>query len=97
MRSKKTALRNLFVILYRMNTSDLSILQKPLGELEFSDDFKEMAYCNNFTTVQDMLHTPVGVLLKHEGFSQHCYQELRNFLIKRDAIHLLKTEPSQLP
>lgn len=79
-----------------MNASDLSILQKPVTELGFSNEFKEMANCNNFATVQDMLHTPIEVLLMHQGFTQHCYQELRNFLIKHDALHLLKTEPSQL-
>lgn len=78
-----------------MNTSDILILQKPLAELEFSEEFKEMAHCNNFKTLQDILHTPVGVLLMHKGFTQHCYQELRNFLIKHDVVQLLKTEPSQ--
>ena len=95
--SKKTSLENLFVILYSMNLSELSILQQPLKELEFSDDFKEMAYCNNFKTLQDMLYTPVPALLMHAGFTQHCYQELRDFLVKHDAIDLLKTQPSQLP
>ena len=70
---------------------DQSVLQKPISELAFSDSFKEMAYRQDFRTLQDILNWPVNVLLMHDGFTQHHYQELRNFLILLDGLHLLKT------
>ena len=73
---------------------DKSILQKPIQELGFSDSFKAMACRHDFKTLQDMLNWPVNVLLMHEGFTQHHYQELRNFLIPLDGLHLLKTANS---
>ena len=79
-----------------MNAQKFPILQKLLKELELSNEFKEMAFNNNFKSLKDILHTPVPALLMHDGFTQHCYQELRDFLGKHDAVHLLKTEPSQL-
>ena len=72
-----------------------SILEQPLHQLDLTESFKEMAFNNNFKTVNDILHVPVGVLLMHEGFTYHHYEELRNLLIQHDVIHLLKTEPSQ--
>ena len=71
------------------------ILQQPLQQLDFSDSFKEMAYCHNFHTVEELLNFPVGVLLMHEGFTYHHYQELRNILKQNNAITLLKTRPSK--
>lgn len=73
---------------------DKSILQKPIQELDFSDSFKQMACHHDFKTLQDILNWPVNVLLMHDGFTQHHYQELRNFLIPLDGLHLLKTTNS---
>jgi hypothetical protein len=70
-------------------------LEQPLQELDLSESFKEMAYNNGFKTIRQILHMPAGVLLMHEGFTYHHYEELRNLLIQHDVIHLLKTEPSQ--
>ncbi len=71
-----------------------SILEQPLRQLDLTESFKEMAHNNNFKTVNDILHVPVGVLLMHEGFTYHHYEELRKILIQYNFIHLLKTEPS---
>jgi len=95
MRSNKTASENLFTFVI-MNHENFSILQQPIHELEISDSFKEMAYCNGFKTVQDMLGISAGILLKHQGFTYHHYQELRNILIENNAIDLLKTKPLEL-
>lgn len=73
---------------------DNSILQKPIQQLDLSESFKEMAYCHNFKTLQDILNWPVNVLLMHEGFTYHHFQELRNFLKPVDGVHLLKTTNS---
>lgn len=73
---------------------DKSILQKPIQELAFSDSFKEMACRHDFKTLQDILNWPVNVLLMHKGFTQHHYQELRNFLTPLDGLYLLKTANS---
>ena len=73
---------------------DPYILQKPIQELNLSDSFKEMAHRHDFNTLQDILAWPVNVLLMHEGFTQHHYQELRNFLIPLNGLHLLKTTNS---
>ena len=73
---------------------DQTVLQKPIPELSLSDSFKDMAHRHDFRTLQDILAWPVSVLLMHEGFTQHHYQELRNFLIPLDGLHLLKTTSS---
>jgi len=75
---------------------DAFTLQKPLQELDLSESFKEMAYRHHFRTMQDILNWPVNVLLMHEGFTYHHYQELRSFLISMDAVHLLKADSSKL-
>ncbi len=71
-----------------------SILQRPLQQLNLSESFKEMAYNHSFKTLEDILNWPVNVLLKHNGFTYHHYQELRNLLKERDSLHLLKTKAS---
>jgi len=71
-----------------------SILQQPLYQLELSQSFKQMAHNNNFKTITDILNMPVSVLLMHEGFTYHHYEELRKLLKQYDLIHLLKTKPS---
>jgi len=75
---------------------DAFTLQKPLQELNLSESFKEMAQGHHFRTIEDILNWPVNVLLMHEGFTYHHYQELRNFLLSMDAVHLLKTGSSKL-
>lgn len=71
------------------------IFQKPIQQLDLSESFKEMAHRHNFRTLQDILNWPVNVLLMHEGFTYHLYQELRNFLIPHNGVHLLKTDNLQ--
>ena len=66
------------------------ILQTPLKELHLSESFKEMAISHHFSTLQDILNWPVAVLLMHEGFTYHHYQELREMLIRINSVHLLK-------
>lgn len=73
---------------------DQIILQKPIPELSLSDSFKEMAHRHNFRTLQDILNWPASVLLMHEDFTQHHFQELRNFLISTGSLHLLRTTKS---
>jgi hypothetical protein len=70
------------------------ILEQPLYQLEFTESFKEMAYNNDFRTIGDIVKIPVAVLLMHEGFTYHHYEELRKVLKQYDVIHLLKTIPS---
>jgi hypothetical protein len=70
---------------------DNSILQKPIRDLDLSVSFKEMAYRHSFRNLADILNWPVNVLLMHSGFTQHHYQELRNFLKPIEGVHLLKT------
>lgn len=71
-----------------------NILQKLVQQLELSESFKEMAYNHNFKTLEDLLNWPVNVLLQHDGFTYHHYQELRNLLKERNILHLLKTKAS---
>jgi len=97
MRSKKTACENLGVTLINLiQMLSHPILQKTLEEIYLSESFKEMVNRHNFKTVGDILNWPVSVLLMHDGFTYHHYQELRNLLSAINAIHLLKTTPSQL-
>ena len=70
---------------------DQTNLQKPIAELSLSESFKEMAHRHDFRTLQDILNWPVSVLFMHEGFTQHHYQELREYLIVENGLNLLKT------
>lgn len=71
---------------------DEAILYKPIPELSFSDSFKEMAHRHHFRNLQDILAWPASVLLMHEGFTQHHFQELRDFLITNNGTYLLKID-----
>ena len=71
-----------------------NLLRQPLQELELSESFKEMANNHSFKTLEDILDWPVNVLLQHDGFTYHHYQELRNLLKERNSVHLLKTKAS---
>ena len=71
-----------------------SILEHPLHQFDLTESFKEMAYNNGFRTLNDILNIPVSVLLMHEGFTYHHYEELRKLLRQHDIIQLLKIEPS---
>jgi hypothetical protein len=62
-----------------MNQS-VPLIQKPIDELDLSGTFKQMARRQHFRTLQDMLNWPVPILLLHEGFSYHIYQEFTKFL-----------------
>ncbi len=92
MRSKKAAILKIFVPLYIFISMQENILQKPLHQIELSDSFKEMASNHNFRTLEDVLNWPVNVLLQHDGFTCHHYQELRNLLKQNNNLHLLKTK-----
>jgi len=69
-----------------------NILQIPVQQLELSESFKEMAFSHGIKTLEELLNWPVNVLLQHEGFTYHHYQELRNLLKERNSVHLLKTK-----
>ena len=92
--STKTTFDNLIVTLQAKLFMSNSILEHPLHEFDLTESFKEMAYNNGFRTLNDILNIPVSILLMHEGFTYHHYEELRKMLKQYDMIHLLKTEPS---
>jgi hypothetical protein len=71
-----------------------NLLQQPLYQLDLSESFKDMARNHSFKTLEDMLNWPVNVLLQHDGFTYHHYQELRNLLKEKNSLHLLKTKAS---
>lgn len=68
------------------------IIMQPFNTLDFSESIKVMAVAHDFRTLTDILNWPPSVLLMHEGFTQHHYQELRDFLKKNELLHLLKTD-----
>lgn len=72
-----------------MQTS--SLLQLPLIDLELSESFKQMATCQHFRNLQDILNWPASVLILHHNFTYHHYQELRDILKENGILHLLKT------
>ncbi len=65
---------------------------QPLSKADFSDAFMELAAAHDFRSLADMLNWPTGVLLMHNGFTYHHYQELRGFLKKNELLHLLRTQ-----
>ena len=72
------------------------LLQQPINELELSEGFKEMAIQHDFRNLQDIVNWPAEVLLLHNDFTYHIYQELRDFLQKNELLYHLKTGKSQL-
>ena len=72
------------------------LLQQPINELDLSEGFKEMAIQHNFRNLQDIINWPADVLLLHNDFTYHIYQELRGFLQKNGLLYHLKTGKSQL-
>ena len=72
------------------------LLQQPINELELSGGFKEMAIQHDFRNLQDIVNWPADVLLLHNDFTYHIYQELRDFLQKNGLLYHLKTGKSQL-
>jgi hypothetical protein len=66
-----------------MNQS-VSLIHKPIDELDLSGTFKQMASRQHFRTLQDMLNWPIPILLLHEGFTYHIYQEFAKFLKKNN-------------
>ena len=73
-----------------------TLLQHPINELELSEGFKEMAIQHDFRNLQDIVNWPADVLLLHNDFTYHIYQELRDFLQKNELLYHLKTGKSQL-
>lgn len=55
-------------------------LTASIQTLPFSESFKAMAKAQDFRTLGDILNWPVSVLLMHEGFTYHHYQELWRFV-----------------
>jgi hypothetical protein len=66
-------------------------LQQPINELELSEGFKEMAMQHDFRNLQDIINWPADVLILHNDFTYHIYQELKNFLQKNGLLNHLKT------
>ena len=73
-----------------------SLLQQPINELELSEGFKKMAIQHDFRNLQDIINWPANVLLMHQDFTYHIYQELREFLQENGLLHSLLTGQSQL-
>lgn len=73
-------------------TEEEFIISQPIDTINLSENFKAMASAQDFHTHKSILNWPPIVLRMHEGFTYHHYQELRNFLIQNDLIHLLKAK-----
>ena len=69
----------------------LSMLQMPISDLGLSEGFNQMAACQHFRNLQDILNWPASVLIMHHNFTYHHYQELRAFLKVNNLIDLLRT------
>jgi hypothetical protein len=70
-------------------------LQQPINELELSEGFKEMAMQHDFRNLQDIINWPADVLLLHNDFTYHIYQELKDLLKKNGLLYHLKTRNLQ--
>lgn len=62
----------------------VSLIQEPIHNLDLSETFKEMAARQHFRTFQDILNWPVSILLMHEGFTFHIYEEFARFIKKNN-------------
>ena len=62
-----------------MNKSN-NVLSFPIGSLSLSTEFKTMAQQQHFRTLDDILIWAVSILLMHQGFTYHIYEELQKYL-----------------
>ena len=67
----------------------VSIINEPIDKLDLSATFKQMSVRQHFRTLQDMLNWPISILLVHEGFTYHIYQEFTRFLKKNNLLEPL--------
>jgi hypothetical protein len=67
-----------------------AILNRPIGELAFSETFKTVAKEHGFSTLSEILYLDVPALLALRGFDYHIMTELVQFLEDHNAAHLLK-------
>ena len=78
------------MVQYRQMTN---ILEKPLTELGFSDEFIELATRMGFRNMAEIVATPPADLLKKQHFSYHWLEELTAWLTKQQLTALLQPLP----
>ena len=54
-----------------------------------------MAAQHDFRNLQDIVNWLSEVLLKHDNFTYHVYQELRDFLKRNELLDFLKVDYSK--
>ena len=67
-----------------------NILNKPIADLPFTDDFKSVAQKLDFKTIGDMAAVHVANLLELDGFTYHMLQEFVQFMQENNLSHLIK-------
>jgi hypothetical protein len=73
-----------------MPVNEQEILNQPINNLPFTEDFKSFAKKLKAGTIGQLAAIPVKTLIKSEGFTYHILQELTGFLEEKDLASLLK-------
>ncbi len=68
-------------------TNNDAVLTSPIATLAVSEEFLKMAEANNFSTLQEMLDTPLN---EFHALPQSGYRMLREFLNLLDAHGLME-------
>jgi hypothetical protein len=66
------------------------LLSEPIEKLPFTTKFVEQSRLMNFATLQDVVDTNEGALMKSEGFNYTWFVELIGFFYKRNILDLLE-------
>jgi hypothetical protein len=67
-----------------------NILNKPIADLLFTDDFKFVSQKLGFKTIGDMAAVHVANLIELDGFTYHMLQEFVQFMQQNNLSHLIK-------
>ncbi len=67
-------------------------IQRPIKELQLSEEFKSMADINGFENIEEILSFPASFFLQRQGVNYHIYKELADYLKDNNLLHLLKHE-----
>jgi hypothetical protein len=77
--------------------NQLTVLDAPIQNLEFSNDFKKKSQLMGFQTLLEITKTAPEVLQKNEWFDYNWFGELVKFLMDRKLLYLFQPTPGNNP
>ena len=75
-----------------MKQAPLNILNQPIEELKFSDEFRDFAKANELQTISDFIMIGTRKLDQSQGFSKRMLVEYLRFLEENDLEKFMDEE-----